>query len=293
MSFEKVSKRLRRGLRMNLNGRVFGHASEDGIHQFDDCGARPVRTFERFLDELHFALTGDRLQLLEDSRITAPPSVDRLFHVANHKERATPVGHTGDFRGDRAHGPPLSRRGVLKLIQQQMLNPSIDPIPEFFQCSRTHPTAERIKRLREVVKLRKPTMPFDRGSPRPDSHEQFVDAGGALREVAEISCFGVVAKLGEDFHHRRRKVFFVIRAAGDRDLHERGAADLDPTRTVVLKDGGGEMPNLSELVSDSFPEGGQECFVQETIANRGDRVFIPLRRGPCPSIGRRLFMQRQ
>ena len=154
MGLEEIAEGLPGRFRVDSNRGVRRDSFKDRVHQFDDRRTRSEGTLQRLLDEFDLSVVGDRLQLLENPWITTPPSIDRLLHVAHDEERPTPVGDAGDLAGDRTHRPPLRRGGVLELVEQKMLDPRIDAVPEFLERPGTDPTPKRIERPREIIELR-------------------------------------------------------------------------------------------------------------------------------------------
>ncbi len=74
--------------------------------------------FVEWLDRDARELGAERL---EDLSFAAAPTVDGLLHIADTEERLVPVAR-GDLLSDRPKDMPLLTRGVLKLVEQQMLD---------------------------------------------------------------------------------------------------------------------------------------------------------------------------
>ena len=69
-------------------------------------------------------------EMLEDLRVAAAPTVDRLLQIADREEAARAVAARGDLRGERPDRLPLGATRVLELVEEQVLDLRVDPFEQ-------------------------------------------------------------------------------------------------------------------------------------------------------------------
>ena len=148
--------------------------SEDLVHHIDDFLRRSVRNIEiTRKDPLAGALVVVVEDVEEELRIASPPGVDRLLGVPHIEERTLPPAVLDHLVDKGTQDLPLDPAGVLKLVQEPVVELRIEPVP-----GARDPVHTPHLRGKQIGHVRK-------GHPAPSSGERVVGALKLLHEAAE------------------------------------------------------------------------------------------------------------
>ena len=120
--------------------------SKDTIHGLQDNRRAAPTCCKRFIGNICLATFIQQCrQTTQQTRIAIAPSIYRLLRIANCKNGSRIFAARCDGLRQRLQRPPLRKTGVLKLVQQQMINASIQAIEHVAKCVLCQTAADRAR----------------------------------------------------------------------------------------------------------------------------------------------------
>lgn len=111
------------GHRGGATGGDGGGIVKDGVDRFEDCGGGTPGGREALCLNGRVVLRGD---FMEEAVVAAAPEVEALFGVAHVEEGAFAGGVLYDFVDEVLHDGPLGAAGVLKFVEEPMVEAGVE-----------------------------------------------------------------------------------------------------------------------------------------------------------------------
>ncbi len=136
--------------------------------------------------------------MVEQFSPAAAPAVDRLLHITNAEEGARAIAVSGDFFSEKAEHAPLIEAGVLKLIEQQMTDGTIEAIADFGE-QRIIALGQFVCELvRKIAVKKQPLLLAQANVVRIKAMEQVVGGLRLSGDISEQRRFGMLDQRHED-----------------------------------------------------------------------------------------------